>query len=253
MISNYEFLIQNYSNLLSYPLLVSILPIIAGGIVYLLGKIRSSNYWQYHLDNKYVPFLHGIIVINNFIFIPLLILFLIYFTLFDRNMFTNYGFLSVVALIIVLNIIQNYGKKLITWKKKVLPNTENNLINVLNIINELFENWKEYLRLFLLKRVFPVLLYLSMFFALKNTENRLVLFLVGFVWLLALMFFALTDKIIEQHKTYDLILKNKKRYENVQIIEFLNDGKLMKYQDEKLNMKFIPVERISEIIMIKGG
>ena len=250
MISNYEFLVQNYIGILNYPILISILPILAGSLIYIFGKIRSSNYWQYHLDNKYVPFLHGIVIINNFVFIPIILLLLFYYLYSNPKNLLNYGVLSVVALIIVLNVIQTWGKQLINWKKAKEPeNTEKHL----NVVIELISNWKEYLKLILLRGIFPLILYLLIFVVLKNTENKLVLLLIGFVWLLAMMFFSTVDAITEQHKTHEIRLKNKEVLKNTKIIEFLNEGNLLKYQEEDSTVKVIPIENVSEIILSKKG
>jgi hypothetical protein len=254
MMSNIDFIIQNYAGLLNYPILVSIAPILIGSLIYIFGKIRVSNHWQYHLDNKYVPFLHGIVVINNFVFIPLVIITFFYYILFDSINLLSPNFISMVGLIIVLNIVQTLGKQLIKWKKQNIPeNTEKKLIYNFNLIIEILNNWKEYFKLILLKGVFPIILYLSIFFVLKYSYNRIILLFVGFVWLLAMMFFSTVDTITEQHKTYEIVLKNKKILKNTKIIEFLNDGKLIKFQEENLSVKVIPVENISEIILSKGG
>ncbi len=250
MISNYQFIIDNYQNIVNYPFLASILPILFTGLIYLLGKLRVSNYWQYHLDNKYTPFLHGIAVINNFVFIPLVILAFVYYTIFESKALLSLGFISIIILVIILNIIQGLGKQLIKWEKDKDPvNTVNHLLFNLNLITEILTNWKAYLNILLLKVVFPLALYLSIYLVLKNTSQPIVLVFVTFVWLLALMFFAITDTIIEKHKLSDIRLTDKQCFKNAKIIEFLNDGAFIKFQSNDSVIRVIPTEKIAEIIM----
>jgi len=254
MISNLDFLFTEFSTIVNYPLLVSLIPIFLAGFVYFAGKIRSSNLWQYHLDNKYVSFLHGIVIINNYIFVPIILIILFKTLIFEpKNIFTA-GFGLILLLIVLLNIIQKFSKDIIAWKKtKIISNTENNLFHKLNIIFEILSEWKHYLKLSLLKTIIPILLYLVIYFTLVFTYNRLVFLIVGFVWLLSMIYFSIMDTKLEQHKTFDLILENRKKYFNVSIIEFLNDGTLLKYQDEKGIVKVILVSKISEIILTKNS
>lgn len=254
MISNLEFLFTEFSTIVNYPLLVSLIPIFLAGFVYFVGKIRSSNFWQYHLDNKYVPFLHGVVIINNYIFVPIILILLFKIIIFEPKTILTASFGLILLLIILLNIIQKFSKDIIAWKKtKVIPNTENNLFHRLNIIFEIISEWKYYLKLSLLKTIIPISLYLVMYFTLSFTYNRLVFLIVGFVWFLSMIYFSIMDSKLEQHKTFDLVLENKKKFSNVNIIEFLNDGTLLKYQDENGIAKVIPVSKISEIILTKNS
>ena len=72
--SNFDALLAIIYNLKNYPILISIFPILFSAIIYLLGKIRVSNSWQYYLENKYIPPMQGIVVLNKFLFIPLAII-----------------------------------------------------------------------------------------------------------------------------------------------------------------------------------
>lgn len=250
MNTNYEFLIQDYPSILNYPILVAILPALLVGLIYILGKIRSSNNWQYHLDNKYIPFIHGIVVINNFVFIPLAIIALIYHIIKNPIQIISISFLSIASLVIVVNLIQTFSKQLIGWVSHIkTQNTETKLITRLDIIFEFIRDWKSHLKLFLIKSVFPIALYLSIFWVLKVTENRLIFILVFFLVIISLVFFADIDTITEQKKRYKIILKDNKKLNDVKIVEFLNDGRLIKLQEGNQSVKVIKTEDITEIIL----
>ncbi len=251
MTSNFDFLIQNYMKIFKYPILISIIPLLVGALIYFFGKIRSSNLWQYHLDEKYIPFLHGIIIINNFVFNPIIELIFLYLIITDWTKLINFGFASIVFLIFILNRIYSISNKILIIT--IHKNTERKLINKLDNFNKLLNNIKTNGKLFLAKQILPLLFYFSIYLVLIFTESKLIFLLIGFIWLLGMMYFANTDTLIEQQKKFKLILKNNKILKKTRIIEFLNNGNLIKIQQKDSTVKVIPIKQVKEIILLEGG
>ena len=93
------------------------------------------------------------------------------------------SFLSLFLLIIFLNIIQKSSNELITWNKsKSSENVESQPFNKkVNQLNELFSDLKNYIKLFLIKTMAPIFLYLLIFFVLKTTYNRMLYLIISFI------------------------------------------------------------------------
>lgn len=252
--NNFIFIISFLKNIIDYPFFISILPVLIGGLIYLFGKIRLSNYWQYSLDNKYIPFLQGLVFINNYIFVPFLIIFFIHSLFFNSNISFTYNSLLILLLFILQYLIDRLTKKLIFWKSNYYRKeikTKENYQDILKNIENYFKDFKENFFYFLIRKILPYILYILSYLILTNTINRLIILIVIFVLFYCLILFANIDSLPEGLKTTKILIKGKKQTINVRIVEFLNNGNLMKYEEIKTGkVKVIRVEELEIIELV---
>jgi len=243
--SNFDLLISILMSMpKDYPVLVSISPVVIGAVLYFLGKIRASHLWQIQMD-KYLPFLHGVIFITTYVFNPILILLVIsnFWKLLTLNgllLITFYIFFSVVIPYCTNKIINISTSK---------PRTKAESKFVKNLVEKIQGNLKIYLLFAITKTIFPILLYFFSYLVLTTTNNIWILFAVIFLDFLSLIFFANIDLVVENEKRVNIELIDE-NFENARIIEFLNNGNLIKLQTKKGKVIVIPTKEMKSIELL---
>lgn len=251
IVNNLDFLIQLLFNVDNYSFFITILPAVIFSLIYFYGKLKISNQWEYASD-KFSILLNGIVFINNYIFVPIILLIFVY--QFNNGNMSSYLFF----LFSILFFIQ-YVSKLISdkitlkksnfYKSKVSFSTKNS-INSSKLLSSLFETLD--INLFNLAQILmTIITYIIGYFILYNSYNRYIILLVFTLVLLILIPIAVNKDSVKNLRIFTIYFKNNQQKSiKARIIEKISVYDLLKIEEihEKYTKtKFIKMEDVSSI------
>jgi hypothetical protein len=235
-ISFLEFLKIVNTNLFSSSAII----IIFGALVYLIGKIRTSNHTLYTKE-KEISYFGGIVEINNTLILPLIIL-----TLFFIILHSNWKYIIFLVYLLYQGLLGERRASSVkrsreeTWNyKKNNPKFEDRSFNSLKT---LIKNNRVVLSEVLLGFVLMLfnLLLLSQFYP------PLLFVIILWVDLTCLIYITQIASNLEINRLVKIKLKSGNILSNVRIIEYLNHLESIKIKDKE-KVKIIPKREITVI------